>query len=212
MHHGHRRRLTESFLAGGVLSEIQMLELLLFYCISRVDTNNTSHYLLERFGSIEEVLNADINNIAEVPGMGSASAVKLKHIADIIHEYRRLSEKRSQAESWSYTDICNYISEKNTADFCADDRRYPYTLYRFIEDYKARSVQISDEPTLELIRSYTQYGNGRYVLSVYLERSFRQNHPDSLILSYFGRKALRDSGIEAIAYALPCGRVRLYKL
>ena len=58
---GHRQRLKERFLREGLdhFDELYVLELLLFYCIPRKDTNELAHRLLEQFGSFAAVLDAD---------------------------------------------------------------------------------------------------------------------------------------------------------
>ena len=58
VHDGHRQRLKERFCKEGLdnFDEHQVLELLLFYCIPRVDTNPIAHALLNRFGSLALVL------------------------------------------------------------------------------------------------------------------------------------------------------------
>ena len=60
IHDGHRQRLRERFLQEGLenFTQIQVLELLLFYCIPRQDTNPIAHALLNRFGSLSGVLEA----------------------------------------------------------------------------------------------------------------------------------------------------------
>ena len=54
MHEGHRDRVKKRFRQEGLdhFSDIQALELLLFYGIPRVDTNPIAHALLDRFGSL----------------------------------------------------------------------------------------------------------------------------------------------------------------
>lgn len=60
-HHGHRRRMTENFMSvsNAPLTDVQIVEMLLFYCIPRSDTNPTAHRLLEKFKSIEAILRAE---------------------------------------------------------------------------------------------------------------------------------------------------------
>lgn len=70
-HAGHRKRLRERFLLGGpeALSETELLELLLFYSIPRVDTKPLAQKLLEAFGSLDGVLAAspaDLHAFASV--------------------------------------------------------------------------------------------------------------------------------------------------
>ena len=57
-YHGHRDRLRERFVAGGpdALPDYELLELLLFRLIPRVDTKPIAKALIARFGSLAEVL------------------------------------------------------------------------------------------------------------------------------------------------------------
>ncbi|TIW01464.1 MAG: hypothetical protein E5V77_08415, partial [Mesorhizobium sp.] len=56
-YHGHRDRLRERFAAGGpdALPDYELLELLLFRLIPRVDTKPIAKALIARFGSLAEV-------------------------------------------------------------------------------------------------------------------------------------------------------------
>ena len=79
IHDGHRSRLKERFCKEGLdhFDEHQVLELLLFYCIPRMDTNPIAHALLERFGSLAQVLEAPVEELEKVPGIGHNAAVFL---------------------------------------------------------------------------------------------------------------------------------------
>ncbi len=79
IHDGHRQRLKQRFVQEGLdtFHEVQVLELLLFYCIPRQDTNPIAHALLQRFGSLSQVLEAPVQELAKVPGMGENAAVYL---------------------------------------------------------------------------------------------------------------------------------------
>ena len=80
VHDGHRDRLKEQFRQHGLESftDIQALELLLFYGIPRRDTNPIAHALLERFGSFYQVLEASLNELQSVDGVGENAATLLK--------------------------------------------------------------------------------------------------------------------------------------
>ena len=79
VHGGHRERLKNRFLEEGLehFDEHQVLELLLFYCIPRQDTNPIAHALLEHFGSLSQVMEAPPSELKKVAGMGEASATFL---------------------------------------------------------------------------------------------------------------------------------------
>ncbi len=79
IHDGHRQRVKDRFCKEGLdhFEEHQVLELLLFYCIPRVDTNPIAHALLERFGSFAQVMEASVEELEKVPGIGHNAAVFL---------------------------------------------------------------------------------------------------------------------------------------
>lgn len=91
MHEGHRERLKKRFLEEGLDSfePHQILELLLFYSIPRKDTNEIAHGLIERFGSISGVFEADPKMLESVMGMGKSSAVLLALIPALTRIYLR---------------------------------------------------------------------------------------------------------------------------
>jgi hypothetical protein len=82
---GHRERLRNRFLAGadGSESDVALLELLLTYAIPRQDVRPLAERLIARFGSLEEVLRADLATLCEVKGIQAPSAVLLKAIHSV---------------------------------------------------------------------------------------------------------------------------------
>lgn len=89
IHDGHRQRLKNRFCAEGLdhFDEHQVLELLLYYVIPRKDTNPIAHALLERFGSLAQVLEAQPEELAKVPGMGDSAATFLALITAVGRYY-----------------------------------------------------------------------------------------------------------------------------
>lgn len=84
IHAGHRQRLKNRFLKEGLtnFNEHQVLELMLFYCIPRQDTNPIAHALLDHFGSLSQVLAASPAELQKVSGMGESSATFLSLLND----------------------------------------------------------------------------------------------------------------------------------
>ena len=77
-HAGHRARLRERFLkARGDLADYELIELLLFSAMPRRDVKPIAKALLKRFGSFAGVLNADLNALCEISGIGDTAAVSL---------------------------------------------------------------------------------------------------------------------------------------
>lgn len=90
LHGGHRRRLKNRFLEEGLehFDDHQVLELLLFYCIPRQDTNPIAHALLDHFGSLSQVMEAPPSELQKIPGMGEASAAFLSLINAFTRYYQ----------------------------------------------------------------------------------------------------------------------------
>lgn len=82
-HAGHRDRLRKKFIDVGLENfyEHQILELILFYSIPQGDTNPLAHRLINRFGSLMGVLNADHEELMTVKGVGDATATWLKTLS-----------------------------------------------------------------------------------------------------------------------------------
>nr|VFJ72339.1 MAG: DNA repair protein RadC [Candidatus Kentron sp. FW] len=89
LHRGHRERLRNRFLSEGLDSfeEHQVLELILFEVIQRGDTNPIAHRLLDRFGSLSAVLEADPADLATVEGVGKRVATFLTLLPAITRRY-----------------------------------------------------------------------------------------------------------------------------
>ena len=81
---GHRRRVKERFLAEGLdhFDEAHVLELLLFYAIPQKDTKPISKSLMARFGSFPLVMEASIDELKKVEGIGENAAAFLKLVAE----------------------------------------------------------------------------------------------------------------------------------
>lgn len=97
VHEGHRERLKETFRSYGLdsFNEISALELLLFYAIPRRDTNELAHELINRFGSLENVLNASERQLTEVTGMGQNAATLLRLVPEIMRKCEIEKAKRT---------------------------------------------------------------------------------------------------------------------
>ena len=89
VHDDHRRRVYERFLREGLagFEEHNAMEFLLFLARPRGDTNPLAHALIDRFGSLSAVLDAPIEELERVPGVGHSSAVVLKFIPQMCAYY-----------------------------------------------------------------------------------------------------------------------------
>lgn len=79
MHDGHRARLRQRFLQGGLdgFDDLAILEFLLCFAIPRRDTNPIAHALIDRYGSLSAVLEAPAADLQQVEGVGESAAILL---------------------------------------------------------------------------------------------------------------------------------------
>lgn len=85
IHKGHRKRMWKKYSEYGldIFNEHEILEMLLYMFIPRVNTNRTAHELIDRFGSLKEVLNAPRGELLETDNIGESSAIQISFINDI---------------------------------------------------------------------------------------------------------------------------------
>lgn len=89
IHDGHRQRLKDLFRKEGLdnFYDYQALELLLYYCIPRKDTNPIAHALIDHFGSLSQVLEATVEELTQVAGVGENTATFLHLVTEIGRYY-----------------------------------------------------------------------------------------------------------------------------
>jgi len=106
IHDGHRQRLRGRFLKEGLdnFEEVQVLELMLFYCVPRQDTNPLAHALLNRFGSVSKVLDAPVDALKQVPGIGDSVATYLSLITAVGRYY--LVNRATQSDILTTIEKC----------------------------------------------------------------------------------------------------------
>ncbi len=90
IHEGHRLRRRNQFLSGGLdgFAEHEVLELLLFYAIPRRDTNEIAHLLLRRFGTLDAVFSAPVEELMRVEGVGENAAALIHLILPLCRRIR----------------------------------------------------------------------------------------------------------------------------
>lgn len=88
-HKFHRSRLRARFQKEGLRSfeDHNILELLLFYAIPQKDTNDLAHALLDKFGSLAAVFDAEFGDLCKVNGIGNNAATLIKLIPQLSRAY-----------------------------------------------------------------------------------------------------------------------------
>lgn len=115
-YHGHRARLRAKFdqAQGLGLADYELLELLLFQAIPRGDTKPLAKSLLQKFGSMASLLQADPALIQEVPGAGPA----------VVHTLKLMQAVMVKALQQDMMDKPILSSWKSVLDYCKATMAY----------------------------------------------------------------------------------------
>lgn len=119
IHEGHRQRLKNRFRQEGLdsFNEVNALEMLLFYCVPRSDTNPLAHRLIERFGSFSAVLDASIEELETVEGVGHNISTFLTFIPQLDRYYNDNKNKNitilTSIAQWGEYLRPKFINRKN---------------------------------------------------------------------------------------------------
>ena len=89
LHAGHRQRLRQRFIEDGLdhFQDHEVLELLLFYCLPRKNTNDLAHRIMEEYKSLANLFESDARDISRRCGVSENTAVFLSIIAPVVRRY-----------------------------------------------------------------------------------------------------------------------------
>lgn len=107
---GHRKRAKAKFISslGKELHEYELLEILLFSAFPRKDTKSLAKKLLAKFGNISGVVNADIEMLRDVDGVGDSAIIPLKIISEIINRILK-SQVQSKPVLANWQAVLDYV-------------------------------------------------------------------------------------------------------
>ncbi len=85
-HDGHRERLRKKLREVGAenLERHELLELYLFSALPRVNTNDIAHELINKFGTLSGVFDAEMEELMSVKGIGETAAMQIKLVPAMI--------------------------------------------------------------------------------------------------------------------------------
>ncbi|MDR1532269.1 MAG: hypothetical protein LBS62_08815 [Clostridiales bacterium] len=89
IHSGHRQRVRERYLSEGLDSfeDHQVLELLLFYCYPQRNTNEIAHRMLDEFGNLRALFEADPLEISSRCQVSENVGVFISVISSLMRRY-----------------------------------------------------------------------------------------------------------------------------
>lgn len=134
-HEGHRARLRSRYLKAGLegFHDYEVLELILTFAQVRRDTKPLAKRLLEKYKGLSNVLNAPVEDLCMVEGMGATTAVLLRLFRDV-----ELYDKKTSVMD----NLIQYgqVKEKTIVNDADDIYRY---ITNYLGDYyRGKKVEI----------------------------------------------------------------------
>ena len=88
---GHRQRLRERFLAAGLdgFHDYEVVELLLSLGTPRKDCKDIAKAVMQRFGTLQRVFSASVNELCEVDGIGPNNVFGIRLMPAVAERYLR---------------------------------------------------------------------------------------------------------------------------
>ena len=155
IHAQHRQRVKKRFRDEGLdhFEELHALELLLFYGLPREDTNPIAHDLLNKFGSLRNVLEAPVEQLMTVNRIGEHAAILLSLVKGIALKYMISGDSEAPlntlADCGSYL-VNRFIGHRDEAVMllCLDAKRAPLCC-RVVSEGSVNAAEISTRKVVE---------------------------------------------------------------
>jgi len=89
IHDGHRQRVKERYLSEGLdgFQDHEILEFLLFYCIPMKDTNELAHKMIDEFGTLSGLFEADPMQISKRCGVSENAAILVSSVTSLARRF-----------------------------------------------------------------------------------------------------------------------------
>lgn len=113
LHDGHRDRVRNKIRQYGIesLEEHEVLEYILFHFIPRKDVNPLAHNLINEFGSLYNVLSAELSRLEKVPSLTKNAALFLSSFTSI-YDIALISREKGSVYLYNIRDMINYAAPR----------------------------------------------------------------------------------------------------
>jgi len=207
-HEGHRARLRERFEATGAegFSDHELLELILTYVIVQKDTNDLAHLLIDSFGSLQGVLDAEKEELARIEGVGPKAAFLLKLLPAFSRRYyEQKTESRLKLITPDETIpffAARMIDRENECVYAAYlDQNKRLIQCSLLYEGNAHMVEIS---TGRLLKTALRL-NSRYVVLAHNHFNHALPSVQDVAATTFIQKKLKEVGITLLDHIVLCG-------
>lgn len=194
VHKGHRERMREKFKKNGLegFSEHEIIEMLLYYCIPRKNTNQLAHDIMAEYKNLANVFDASVEELMHIDGVSEVTATLLSMVPELAKRYEVSKWDRKKClpdtESigrYAVTMLKDAVYE-NFALICLDSNR------------RVKSSGIIVKGTIDRTEAYP-----RVVVYEALKQNatsvvFAHNHPDGTLVPSLADKVATEELVKIL--------------
>ena len=113
-HSGHRERLRARYKSGGfsALADYEQIEFLLTYLLPRIDVKPTAKALLKKFGNIRGIVDAPVEELTKIAGIGETAALGISLLKNLITAYHSNELETPTNEIGTISKLIKYFKSK----------------------------------------------------------------------------------------------------
>ncbi|MBE6649869.1 MAG: hypothetical protein E7613_01015 [Ruminococcaceae bacterium] len=179
LHANHRKRMKEKFLKYGpdVFSEHEIMEILLYFVLPQVDTNEIAHELINKGGSFMGAFNIPYEEMKKIPGIKDHAATFLKLMPHFFRYFYSQEAQMAASPRMTYEEI---------AEMCAMSCIGLQEEHLICIYFDAKMIMLEKE-TISTGSSFNVESNARKILNGISRNDacnivIAHNHPSSLIM------------------------------
>ena len=165
MHEGHRQRMYEKFCCSpDTLSDHEILEIILYQSLPRINTNPIAHDLIYAFGDLQGVFSATEQQLAKVCGIGMGTARYLASIGELHRRLEKGRESKNKIVVKTPSDIKAVIEEhfrdceQEKLEMFLFDKAMRLKSVKVLTDYKLDAVSIPTAEVSEVLVACKPHG------------------------------------------------------
>lgn len=207
-HDGHRQRMKNAFAEHGLESfdDVHALEFLLFYVRARCNTNEIAHELLDRFGSLDAVFEASVEELSNVDGVGRETAIFLRLIPEVSRRY--MMSRRKMTTINDTRDACEYF--RPLFMFARTERVFVLLLDNMLRVLSCRelgrgSLDFVNMNVRSVVEMVVNYRASRVILAHNHPGGGITPSPDDCVSTEMLEKALGGFGVQLLDHIIVSG-------
>ena len=209
IHKEHRARVRKKFRDNGFtgFAEHEILELLLYYCVPRKNTNDLAHKILDKYKTLANVFDAPVEELMKETGISEVTATLLSMIPKLSKIYER--------SKWS-RDVCLESTEM-TGEFAIsmfkDSQNEEFALICLDANRCVHWSGIIIRGSIDRTEAYPRVVVDEVLKHKAIKVVFTHNHPNGTLAPSLADKTATDAlvkildgiGIEVLDHIIVSG-------